>query len=45
MVSSEMPEVLGVADTIAVMHAGRITAMLKREDATQEKILEAAMQA
>jgi len=45
MVSSEMPEVLGVADTIAVMQSGRITAMLSRDEATQEKILQAAMQA
>ena len=45
MVSSEMPEVLGVADTIAVMQAGRLAAIFDRKDATQEKILEAAMQA
>ncbi|MDP4118944.1 MAG: sugar ABC transporter ATP-binding protein [Bacillota bacterium] len=44
MVSSEMPEVLGVADTIGVMRAGKITAIFDRKDATQEKILAAAMQ-
>lgn len=43
MISSEMPEVLGMADRIAVMHAGKITAMMNRADATQENILEAAM--
>lgn len=43
MISSEMPEVLGMADRIAVMHAGRITAVMDRADATQENILEAAM--
>ena len=45
MVSSEMPEVLGMSDRIAVMREGRISAVLDREDATQEKILEAAMAA
>jgi len=43
MVSSEMPEVLGMSDRIAVMREGRISAILDREEATQEKILEAAM--
>lgn len=43
MISSEMPEVLGMADRIAVMHSGRITAVMDRADATQENILEAAM--
>ncbi len=43
MISSEMPEVLGMADRIVVMHAGRISAVMDRKDATQEKILEAAM--
>ena len=43
MISSEMPEVLGMADRIAVMHNGRISAVLDSEEATQEVILEAAM--
>jgi len=43
MVSSEMPEVLGMSDRIIVMREGRITAILDRESATQEAILEAAM--
>ena len=38
-VSSEMPEVMGIADRIIVMCDGRITGELSREDATQEKIL------
>lgn len=42
MVSSEMPEVLGVSDRIAVMHEGEISAIFDRKDATQEKILAAA---
>jgi len=45
MVSSEMAEVLGMADRIAVMNAGRITAVFDRTEATQERILEAAMRA
>lgn len=43
MVSSEMPEVLGMSDRIVVMREGRVTAVLDRKDATQETILEAAM--
>ncbi len=43
MISSEMPEVLGMCDRIAVMREGRITATFERSTATQEAILEAAM--
>ena len=43
MISSELPEVLGMSDRIAVMHAGRIVAVVNRADATQEKILELAL--
>lgn len=43
MVSSEMPELLGMSDRILVMHEGRITAEFSRGEATQEKILAAAM--
>lgn len=38
-VSSEMPEVMGIADRIIVMCDGRITGELMAEDATQNKIL------
>lgn len=41
-VSSELPEVLGMSDRIIVMCSGRITGELKREEATQEKIMELA---
>ena len=41
-VSSEMPEVLGIADRIIVMCDGRITGEMNIQDATQEKILELA---
>jgi ribose transport system ATP-binding protein len=39
MISSELPEILGVCDRILVMSGGRITKELLREEATQEKIL------
>ncbi|HEX2622886.1 MAG TPA: ATP-binding cassette domain-containing protein, partial [Phototrophicaceae bacterium] len=42
MVSSELPEILGMSDRIIVISAGRITATLNRDEATQEKILEYA---
>ena len=38
-----MPELLGLADRIVVMHRGRITAELGRAEATPDKILRAAM--
>ena len=44
MISSEMPEILGMCDRVVVMCEGRMTGELKREDGiTQEKILELAM--
>lgn len=43
LVSSEMPEVLGMSDRILVMHEGKITAEFNRKDATQEKIMAAAV--
>lgn len=43
MVSSEMPELLGMSDRILVMRKGRIAAEFDRAGATQEKILAAAM--
>jgi len=38
MVTSELPEAIGMADRIYVMNEGRIKGMLMREEATQEKI-------
>ena len=43
MMTSEMPELLGLSDRIVVMAEGRITATLSRADATQETILNAAI--
>ena len=42
MVSSEMPEILGMSDRVLVMSGGRITAEFSRAEATQERVLEAA---
>lgn len=39
MISSELPELLAMSDRILVMHEGEISGELKREEATQEKIL------
>jgi len=43
MISSELPEILGMSDRIAVMHAGTIAGILSRGEATQEKILALAL--
>ncbi|MBN9016372.1 MAG: sugar ABC transporter ATP-binding protein [Rhizobiales bacterium] len=43
MMTSEMPELLGLSDRIAVMAEGRLTATFSREEATQERILNAAI--
>lgn len=42
MVSSEMPEILGVSDRIMVVHEGTVTGMFERENVNQEKIMSAA---
>jgi rhamnose transport system ATP-binding protein len=42
MISSELPEVLGMADRIIVMREGHQVAELSRKDATQEKVIAAA---
>jgi ABC-type sugar transport system ATPase subunit len=43
MISSEMPEILGMSDRILVMHQGRLKAEFGREEATGEKILARAV--
>jgi rhamnose transport system ATP-binding protein len=43
MISSEMPEILGMSDRIAVMRTGTIRAVLSRHEATQAKILALAL--
>jgi rhamnose transport system ATP-binding protein len=43
LISSELPEILHISDRILVMHNGRITANLSREEADQETIMKAAV--
>lgn len=43
MISSELPEVMGISDRILTMHKGRITGEFHHEEATQEKIMERAV--
>ena len=43
MISSELPELLGMSDRILVMHGGRIHAELAAADATEERVLSAAL--
>jgi len=42
MVSSELPEVLGMSDRILVMHEGRVSGELSREEANQESVMQLA---
>ncbi|MDO5424253.1 MAG: sugar ABC transporter ATP-binding protein [Eubacteriales bacterium] len=44
LISSEMPEILGMSDRIIIMCNGKVTGELSREEATQEQILEFAME-
>jgi rhamnose transport system ATP-binding protein len=43
MISSEMTEILGMSDRVAVMRGGRICAVLNRDEATQQRILALAL--
>ncbi len=42
LVSSELPEVLGLSDRVIVLHEGRMTGEFTRSDATPEKVMSAA---
>lgn len=42
LVSSDLPEILGVSDRIMVMHEGRIAGELSREEASQESVMQLA---
>ncbi|MBE3578673.1 sugar ABC transporter ATP-binding protein [Caldanaerobacter subterraneus] len=39
LISSELPEVLNISDRIIVMHEGKITGEISREEATEEKVM------
>jgi rhamnose transport system ATP-binding protein len=43
LVSSEMPEILGMADRIVVMHEGRVTGRFSHAEASQDTLIRAAM--
>jgi ribose transport system ATP-binding protein len=43
MISSELPEILGLSDRILVMREGTICGEFERADATEEKILNCAL--
>jgi rhamnose transport system ATP-binding protein len=45
MISSDLPEILGMSDRVVVMRRGRVTALLDRAEATAELILHAATHA
>jgi inositol transport system ATP-binding protein len=42
MISSELPEILGMSDRVMVMQAGRVTGIFDRADATQVSIMKVA---
>ena len=43
MISSELPELLGMSDRVLVMHRGRLQTVLERGDATEERVVGAAL--
>jgi inositol transport system ATP-binding protein len=45
MISSELPEIVGMSDRVVVMHEGRINGILSRLEATQEAIMKLATKA
>ena len=44
LISSEMPELIGLSDRVAVMHEGTLQGILSRTEVSQERIMELALQ-
>ena len=42
MISSELPEIVGMSDRVVVMHEGRVNGVLSRNEITQEAIMRLA---
>ncbi len=43
LITSELPELLAMSDRIIVLHRGKLTAEMTRQDATADRVLSAAM--
>jgi D-xylose transport system ATP-binding protein len=43
LVSSELPELMGMSDRVVMLHEGRVGGEFRQDEATQEKLLAAAM--
>jgi rhamnose transport system ATP-binding protein len=43
MISSELPEIMGMSDRVVVMHEGRVSAVIDRADFSEDRIMRAAM--
>jgi ribose transport system ATP-binding protein len=43
MISSDMEEVLNISDRVGVMHEGRLTGILERDECTEENVMRLAV--
>ena len=44
MISSEMPEIIGLCDRVIVMNKGRVTGELKKEELSENNLIKLAME-
>ena len=44
MISSEMPEIIGMCDRVIIMSRGRVTGELSREELTENNLIKLAME-